>query len=490
MSVLPSSNVVNVTIQTTPSGLTEKNVNSLALFTNEPSNNISPFGIYITASQVIEDYGTSSVTAQMASAIFSQSPNILSGDGRLVIVPMQAAVSATSGKTVTSNISANLSNLIGCAAGDLKVTINGVVANLTGLNFTNCVTLVDVAAVINARLVDAILTANATTITFTSTKVGTVSTMAIAAVSGGTGIDLSAVGYLNATGSTPTAGVNSSGETLQAADVRAKGQVGYAGVMTNVYLEDTIILTNANYFEAQDVLYFQHVSSTQDVLGIATQVQQASDRQTRILPYTAGQAAANLYKAAYAGRGMSVDFSGSNTSSTMNLKSLATIDPDLGISQTLYTLCLAAGCDPYVSYDGVPAVYSTGGNDFFDNPYSDLALKFALEAAGFNYLRQTNTKIPQTESGMSGLKDAYNQVMQQFVRNGCIAAGTWNAPDTFGDPQLFRQNIAATGYYIYSTPIALQSAEDRDARKAPLVQIALKRAGAIHTSNVIVTVNN
>jgi len=61
---------------------------------------------------------------------------------------------------------------------------------------------------------------------------------------------------------------------------------------------------------------------------------------------------------------------------------------------------------------------STGGNDHFDNPYSDLALKFALETAAFNFLRQTNTKVPQTESGMNGLKNAYTQVLERFIRNG------------------------------------------------------------------------
>ena len=68
MSILPISNIINVTITNTPSGLTEKNVNSLALFTNEASNSFEPFGIYISAAQVAEDYGTDSVTAQMANA--------------------------------------------------------------------------------------------------------------------------------------------------------------------------------------------------------------------------------------------------------------------------------------------------------------------------------------------------------------------------------------------------------------------------------------
>lgn len=487
MSILPVTNIVNVTITDTPQGLSEKNVNSLALFTNELPNNSDAFNIYLSASQVAADYGTNSVTAQMANAVFAQSPNILSGAGQLVIIPMLAAVSATTGKIVTPDISANLAALIAVTNGSLKVTIDGVATNLSNLNFTNCLTLVDIAAVLDAVLTDAVVTANATTITFTSTKVGTTSTVALATFAGGT--DLSGVGYLHAATATATAGANSSGETILSAIARTSGAVGYVGVMTNLNLEDAAISTIAAGIQALDNMFLHHASSTQDIAGIATTIKNASETKTRILLYTGTQAAANLMKSAYAGRAFSVDFTGSNTSQTMNLKALATIVPDNGITQTLYNAAGIAGCDLYVSYDGVPSVFSTGGNDFFDNPYTDLALKFALQTAGFNFLRQTNTKVPQTEQGMNGLKNAYEQIMVQFVNNGCIAPGSWTSSETFGNPEIFLNNILNFGYYVYSLPIVQQQAAARAAREAPLVQMAIKRSGAIHTSDVIVIVN-
>ncbi len=490
MSILPSSNIINVTITDTPSGLTEKNVNSLALFTTERPSNLNPFGIYISASQVATDFGTNSVTAQMANAVFSQTPNILSGDGRLVIIPLKNAVSATRGQVVTPDISANLASIIAVTSGDLKVTINGVASNLTGLDFTGCTTLVDIAAILQANLLDVTVTANTTAITMKSKKVGSTSTVTLGAVSGGTGTALNGAGYLNAAGSTSTSGANSSGETILNAISRTDGLVGYVPVMTNLDLEDNAILAVAAGIQAMDKMFLQHASSSQDILGIATTVSAAEEKKTRILTYLTGVAEANLYKAAYCGRGFSVNFNGSNTVSTMNLKSLSTISPDLGITQTLYVQAGNAGTDLYVSYDGVSSVFSTGGNDFFDNPYCDLALKFALETAGFNFLRQTNTKVPQTEQGMNGLKSAYAQVLEQFIRNGAIAPGEWNSSETFGDPEIFKNNVRTRGYYIYSLPVAQQSAAERNAREAPLVQIAVKRAGAIHTSDVLVLVNN
>lgn len=487
-NVLPISNVINVTITDTPQGLLTPNVNSIALFTQDAPINLESFGEYITPSQVAANYGTNTKTAQMANNIFSQLPNPLSGGGQLVIIPLIASVSATAGTVTTANISANLAALIAVTNGDLKVTINGVATNLANLNFTNSTTLAQIAAVIDAALIDADCVNVGNTLVFTSHKVGTTSTVALAAYAGG-GTDLSGAGYLNAAGETANAGVNSTGETILAAIARTSQLVGYVPVITTMDLEDAAISAVAAGVQALDNMFLHHAASTQDIAGIATTVMLAGQKKTRILTYTKGIAAANLYKAAYVGRGFSVDFTGSLTSSTMNLNQLANVVPDTGISQTLYNAAKTAGTDIYVNYQGAPSVLSTGANDYFDNVYSDLALKFALEYGGFNYLRGTNTKIPQEESGMDGLKDAYAQVMRQFIRNGCGAPGQWNSGETFGDPAIFNANITNTGFYIYSLPVAQQNAADRSNRIAPLVQIAFKRAGAIQTSNVLVVVN-
>ncbi len=90
---------------------------------------------------------------------------------------------------------------------------------------------------------------------------------------------------------------------------------------------------------------------------------------------------------------------------------------------------------------------------------------------------------------MDGLKGAYRAVCEQAVTNQYSAPGKWNSSTTFGNQGDFLQNIAQRGYYIYSVPIALQSQADREDRVAPLVQIALKEAGAIQESTVIVNIN-
>lgn len=487
---LSVANIINIILQATPSGLTVKNPNNLGLFTTETPNNSDVFRRYIAPSDVATDYGTDSVTYAMANAIFGQTPNILSGGGQLTIIPMVAAVSATSGKFVTANISANLATIITVGAGDIKVTVDGVVHNLLALNFLNCVTLADVAAVFQAAMLDCLVTGDATTLTFTSKTGGTASTVALAVATGGTGTALNGAGYLNSAAGAATPGANSSGESLIAAVNRVTGVAPFMGIISNLVVEDAVKKTTADAIQPLSNMWICPIASVNQIAGIGTQIQQAGDFKTRMVIYTSDLEDANLFAAAYAGRGFSVDFTGSNTSSTMNLKQLAGIDPDSGINQTLYDACNTAGVDAYVSYDGVPSVFSTGGNDFFDNPYSDIAFEFALQAAGFNFLRQTNTKVPQTEAGMNGLKGAYANVCQQFVTNGCLAPGSWTSSETFGDPTIFRNNVLSQGYYIYSQPITQQNSSDREDRIAPLVQIAAKRAGAIHKGDVIVTVND
>ncbi len=487
-SVLPITNIINVSVSNLPSGVTSPNVNNLALFTNEAPPNGNTYFQYLNAAQVATDFGTNSVTAAMANAIFSQAPNILSGNGSLIVIPMLAAVSATAGYFTTTSMTANIANFAAVTNGDLKITINGVVNNIGNLNFTGVTTVAGIAAVLNNAILDALVTVSGPDIVFTSNKVGSASTIALAAYAGG-GTDLTGATYLNSSGGAATGGANSSGETVSACTSRTATAVQYFGIITNVNLEDAAITAEATAVQALDNIFLHHVASAgQDPAGIVTTIASATDTKTRLVLYSQGQAAANLMKAAYAGRAFSTVFSGSATVGTMNLKPLATIVPDPGINQTIYGQCVTAGCDFYCSIAGVPSVVSTGANDYFDNQYVNAALKFDLETAGFNFLRQTNTKVPQTEQGMNGLKSAYRSVMRQYVTNGALAPGAWNSSQTFGDPVTFLNNVATTGFYIYSLPVSQQAQALRAQRQAPLVQISAKRSGAIQTSNVTVIV--
>lgn len=281
-------------------------------------------------------------------------------------------------------------------------------------------------------------------------------------------------------------------ETLQAAITRVQGSVYFFGILIDEELSDADLAAAATAVQALDKLFFYAASDAAKYApgGALDLLRSGGDTHTRGLFYKTDDAIdTQRMAAAYAGRGLSTDFGGSNTTQTMHLKTLASIQPDQNVDQTALVAAGLAGVDVYVSIAGVSSLFTSGTNVFFDEIYNELWLKFALQVAGFNYLRQTNTKVPQTTEGMEGLKNQYRRICDQAIRNGFIGPGEWNSPTVFGDTASLIRNIRDVGYYVFSIPLSLQNQADREARKAPLVQIAVKTQGAIHSSTVIVNVN-
>lgn len=487
MSEIALTNTINVSLTATPQGLSDYNINSIGLFSNEEAAFSDEYRVYVGPRDVVTDFGTSSRTAAMANAIFAQMPNFRTGGGSLYIIPF-VAVDATSGSLETADISANLAGFQAVTDGKLKVTIDGIATTITKLNFTGAADLADVAKVISDSGIDCLIEASATKIKFSSKIVGSTSTIAISAAStpsGGT--DLSGASYLNySTGTTVAGGNSTATETLIEAVNRIEPKIFFGGILTTQLRENALVLTDATAIQAMDKIQFVATGSLNNIAVLGTALKSAGDSKTRLLAYSQGIEESQSAIAAYASISLSPNFAGTNRANTMNLKSLATILPDLGLSQTYFTSAETNGVDVYGGTGGLGFTYSNDNNGYTDDVVNQLWLKKKLEVAGFNYLAQTNTKIPQTEIGMAGLKNAYAQVLEQAKRAGIIGTGlAWNSSERFGDPEDFDRNIKEQGYYIYSLPIAQQAQIDRTARKAPVVQIAMKYSGAIHHSDVI-----
>ncbi|MGL5113575.1 MAG: DUF3383 family protein [Flavobacterium sp.] len=492
MTVLDLSNVINVTVTDVPSGLPNVNINSVALLTNELPSNIDDYRVYLNSRDVATDYGTSSETYALANAIFSQNPNLLSGKGQLVVAPMESAVSATSGYWDTPDISANLVALIAVTDGKIRVTLNGTNNDLTGLNFTRCTTLADIAATLQKVLPDAIVTASSTAINFLSKKVGLTADVVVAQLSAGGGTDLSASGLLHTSTGTATSGTDSSGETVAEALIRVGALVSFVGFITNLQIEDDLVEETAAVVQPLNYIWIHTFASTTDMAGIINTCGLASYSKSRFGLYTSNLEDANLFRAAYLGGRFSVDFSASSTFSTPFLKQIVGLAPDSGITQNVYNLSQTYGTFTYdnFGYAGLSNPrFNSGGiiGKYFDEVYGDQWLVFSLAVAGFNTLAGTTTRIPQTEAGMDSIKANLIKILNQGVRVGFMATGlTWNSSNTFGDPATLVASVKAVGYYIYSLPIAEQSQIDRAARIAPTIQIAVKRAGGIQKVFVLV----
>ena len=485
MSELSISNVIRVTVQGVQRSRTVKNVNEVALFTPEVPNNVSESMYVIDPSDVAEAYGSNSVTYKMALNVFAQNANLLSGRGALVVIPMLNATNATPATFTTPDIT-DIDSFSAVNNGALTVTADGNVYAKTGMDFTAVNSVADIATVIQRAFPQVDVYADGSAVVFGSKTLGTSGSVVVS--SGADGTDISDTGYLDVAYGITAAGTASSGETLAQAINRTISSVAYTGVMCAKYMDNDEIEEANTVISANDLIFANVWYSADDITGICKDIKDATLNKVRCLVYTNGFESAKLMLAAYVGRAFSVNFEGTDVSQTMNLKTLVNVSPDLNISQTDYRNAKDNGVDLYVSYEGDPSVVSNGANGYFDTVYENMALKFYAQNGMYNALKTTGTKIPQTEAGVTVLKNALGVVFKQFVRNGVIAPGKWNSPQTFGDPETFRANIQNQGWYIYSIPIAEQSQSERERRIAPYIQGACKRAGAVHEADVLILV--
>ena len=482
------SNIIRVSVSGPERGLAAVNTSALGLITDEvpiPAD----FGTsrtYLNAPAVAEDFGSNSETYRIALAVFSQKLNILTGGGFLIIIPRdqtaaaQPAVILGSGNVNLSALSAvdyNINAAVdGGVAGDLLIgsidrtdlasalaSLNSTAVTAAGLVFTGS------GDIASAR------------ITLSTVATGVAADVAIATA--GTGTDIAPL--INISGS--ATGADTGVERVKDAILRTNGAVPYFGIILNEKQSDALLTELAALMQALTKFLAVGSNLSADISGIFTTLKDAGNTHTRCMYYSVSENDALDFAAAYMSRLMSITFSGSNTALTMHLKDITGLVADPDADQTIIDSAQIAGVDIFPDF-GVAKCFISGANLFSDQIYTRLALQVDLQVAGFNFLAQTTTKRPQTEQGMDGLKGAYRGIMSQFVTAGIYAPGTWNDPTTFGDPADHIRNIAEFGFYIFSQPIAQQAQAERTARVAPLVQIAGKEAGAIHSSDVVVLI--
>ena len=264
----------------------------------------------------------------------------------------------------------------------------------------------------------------------------------------------------------------------------------FSGIISTTYPASGSMKALADDIQTyQDKILFLPSVTSGDIAGAFTTITAALDKNTRMIYSTGTALNSRLLAAAYASRLLSSNLSGSNTAISMQFKQLVGISSDEGITSTVLSNCNTAGADVYIDVAGVPMVYSGGANGYTDSVYNLVWLISSLKVAGFNALATVANKIPQTEDGMNLFKTALRSVLQQGVTNGYLAPGTWTSATTFGNQANFLNNILQYGFYIYSAPISKQSIAARAARQSPLVQIAAKEAGAIHSASILVYIN-
>lgn len=187
------------------------------------------------------------------------------------------------------------------------------------------------------------------------------------------------------------------------------------------------------------------------------------------------------------GRAFTVNFTGNNTTLTLKFKT------EPGVTYETLTSAQAAAIDAknanvYVYYANDTAILQQGvmsNGDFFDERHGLDWLQNYVQTNLYNLLYTSTTKIPQTEAGITRLLSNVEQSLDQAVSNGLVAAGVWNGGDI---GEITAGDTLTKGYYVYAQPLSSQAQADREARKSPLIQAAIKLAGAVHYADVQINV--
>ncbi len=503
------NNVVRVSIAGPSKGLPVVNTSALAILTHDSTPRSwgpnQEFKLYLEAQGVAKDFGSDSVTYKLAETVFSQKATPLKGGGHLLVIPRKARVPASSA-SVTSHTAVDLTSL---TAEDYRFRVWDDGASVKDITFgpIDTTSVESVETALNSHFGDQSNDLKFTVrgdltrayIVVTTEATGDRSEIQLGALpEREVGTDLAlALNLLDSDNEGVSKGVPEGLESIKNTILRTVGKIPYFAVIHTEIMDDDSLLETASTVQSLNLLQFVASPSPESLRasdernegGVFTQILKKGYTKTRTLFYgSENEIDALTFAAGYASILLSLNFNNPGSALTMNLKDFTGLGADASIDDDLFEKCKKAGVDVLASI-GIPKIFSNGANLYADQVYTRLALQVDLQIAGINFLSTTNTKIPQTEEGMVGLKGAYSSVLQRYVLAGVYAPGEWKSSTVFSpDGDDHRRNVSEWGYYVYSPPINQQSTEMRAVRIAPVVQIAAKEAGAIHSSEVVVEV--
>jgi hypothetical protein len=449
---------------------------------------------YNTINDVAQDFGTTAPEYLAALLFFSQVPQ------PSTCYIGEWANTATHGRLTGGLLTSQqmlMSNWTTITNGGFSVAIDGAAAvQVSSLNFSSANNLNGVATTIQTALRTA---ASAPQLTFTwngsqficqSGTSGTTSSVAFFGVPTGGATNISA--QLMMTSATAIRSVSGIAiETPVASIVRVDGRGWYAVTFAaSRVLTDIEHLAISAYIEA---------ASDKHMYGITTNEQTCLDpanvtdigSQAMLADYMRTVIQWSLYNP-YAicsifGRALTVNFEGSNTTLTLKFKVEPGVIPEI-LSGSNATTLASKRINVYVQYNNGAAITQEGvmsGRAYFDEMHGLDWLSNRIQNDLFNVL-YTSPKIPQTNPGVHILVTTCDASLSQGATNGLIAPGVWNAP---GFGELHQGDTLHNGWYTFANNVDTQSQADREARIAPLIQIAAKLAGAIHFVDVLINVN-
>jgi len=496
------ANLANVvTVSMLPPGRTASrtNMNIVTILTSELGvlSSANRRIVYLDLVSVANDFGTSSPTYEYAKILFSQTKNPANSGGYLVASFWRASdenVLATNGKLVGGQLSESvvIPTLQKVSDGSFDITVDGVVQNVTALDFRTALTLSDVVTMLDKAITGAAATLVNQAIVITSATTGATSSVSLlgtGAVGTFIGETLNLASGTGAVATVGTAPITLLAETKETALTEALKLEPFRGAVFIDNPTDVESVALSTWAKANDVIIY-------DVMDSPLNLQVSTTNVVWNITSSGGENYRMIYRkdgnrktaVAYMARIHTVNFNNENSAITMNLKELAGITPE-DYTQTEINDAKKVGLDLYTYLGGIPKLLTSGANGYVDNVYNFIAIKHFVQIDLFNLLGTSATKLAQIDRDVDKVVDTVEATLSTFKRANVIGDGTWTLADTFGDVDTFHRNIAQNGYYVMAGSLATQSSADRNARKSPPIQIAFKNAGAMHTVDVTIQYN-
>lgn len=481
LPTLPVNRIVDVTIQMSPLAAATRNFGAMLIVgASDVIDTQERIRAYSSVTDIANDFGTSAPEYQAAVAFFAQSPQ------PTTVQVGRWARSATSGLykgKILSTSDQEMDNFTTISAGAFDVTIDGSVVNVTAVNLSAQSNLNGVASQVSAALQSkgtCVWNGQQFVIKSASTgQTSTVSTVTSTQLSQAMGLD------------SGTMVTGAPAETLEEATVALLDINTWYGAFYTGDIEDQDVINTAALISASTPSHICAftLKETDELDGTQTSslgYELAQLGNNRVLPMyssTNDNAAMSVL-----GRMSTVNFEGSNTTITLMFKQCPGVEPEyLKTSQA--NALQRNNVNVFAAYQNDTSILQYGtmsGGWYIDEVHGLDWLQNRVETDLWNLLYTSTTKIGQDESGMTAILSTVNSSLEAGVRNGLIAPGVWNG-DEFGT--LKRGDTLTTGFYVYIQPLEEQAQADREQRKAPPIQIAVKLKGAVHSIDVTITVN-
>ncbi|WP_066922887.1 DUF3383 domain-containing protein [Methylobacterium sp. CCH5-D2] len=496
VQALSVSNIVNVTLSLARIAAQPGNFGTLLTLTDSPAiDQQERLRTYTDSLSVGLDHGTSSPVFAAANLYFSQKPRPkVLYVGRWVRTDAAGILRGT----ILNPTQRALANFTAVKTGALKLSINGTLREVTGLDFSSATNINGVASILQSAL--AALAAG-TTVKFdavqsrfilTAPSAGTASVL-LYPVAPSAGVNVAALFGLNAAqGALAVPGVAAEA-LIDAVLALADASSEWYGltVATDAIPEIDDQMAVSAYIEGSErARIFASTIVDTTVLDPTNNTDLGSVAKDFGYRRTLSQYSSSSIHAinSLIGRMFTVNFKANRSTITLKFKNEPGVKAER-LTQTQANTLKAKNVNVFVQYANDTAIIQQGvmaDGTFADEVHGLDWLVSEIQTEVFNELAQSTTKIPQTDAGMMRIANAITRACERGVNNGLLAPGQWN-----GDPvgTIETGDMLATGFAVIYGLVADQAQADREARHAVPFQVLVKLAGAVHDVDVLLTVN-